>query len=83
LRAALKSKPSLEQRRHFEALLAALREAPPTREELQQLRALIVLERIDTPEARRLLEELAKGPESARQTRQTLMALTCLRKSSR
>jgi RNA polymerase sigma factor (sigma-70 family) len=83
LRAALKSNLTLEQRRHVEDLLAAMREPAPTPEELQQLRALIVLERIDMPESRRLLEELAKGPESARQTRQAQMALTCLRKFSR
>jgi WD40 repeat protein len=81
LRAALKAKPSLEQRRRIEELLAALPVVPPppTRDELRQLRALIVLERIGSPEARRLLEEPAKGPQSARLTRQARAALECLR----
>lgn len=42
-------------------ILTALREtaAKPTPEQLRQLRALIVLERIGSPEARRLLEKAA------------------------
>jgi hypothetical protein len=81
LRAALNAKPSLEQRRRIEELLAALPVAtsPPTPEELRQLRALIVLQLIGTPEARRLLEEAAKGPPSARLTRQALSSLACIR----
>jgi hypothetical protein len=76
LRAALQAKPSLEQKRRIEALLAELVVVPPpTPEELRQLRAVIVLERIDSPEARHLLEELAKGPQSARLTRQAMAAL--------
>ncbi len=78
LRAALNAKPSLEQRRRIEELLVAA-PPPPTPEELRQLRALIVLERIGTPEARRLLEEVAKGPPSARLTRQALSCLACIR----
>jgi hypothetical protein len=79
LRAALESKPSLEQRRRIEEVLADLPPAStaPTPEELRQLRALIVLERISAPEARRLLEEAAKGPPSARLTRQAQAALAC------
>ncbi len=81
LRAALKANPSLEQRRRIEELLAALPEttSPPMPEELRQLRALIVLERIGTSEARRMLEDVAKGPESACLTRQARAALMCLR----
>lgn len=80
LRAALKAKPSLEQRRRIEPILAALSEMPEklSSEELRQLRALIVLERIGSPEARRLLEEAAKGPPSARLTRQARSCLACL-----
>jgi len=77
LRTALQAKPSLEQRRHIEELLAAA-PSPPTSEELRQLRALIVLERIGTPQARRLLEEAAKGPLSAPLTRQARACLACL-----
>jgi hypothetical protein len=81
LRAMLKARPSLEQRRHIEELLAVLpvESRPPSAEELRQLRAVIVLERIGTPEARRVLEAVAKGPQSARLTRQALAALACLR----
>jgi hypothetical protein len=85
LRAALRARPSLEQKKRIESVLAALEETPqpPALEELRQLRAIIVLERIGSSEARRVLEELANGSESARRTRQALMALACLRKSSR
>ncbi len=80
LRAALGAKLSLEQRRRIESILGAMSEPEkPAPEELRQLRALIVLERIGTPEARRLLEEAAKGPPSARLTRQALSSLACIR----
>jgi RNA polymerase sigma factor (sigma-70 family) len=79
LRAALKAKPSLEQKRRIETILAALTEAPHSSDDLRQLRALIVLERINTPEARRMLEEAAKGPQSARLTRLALAALACMK----
>jgi RNA polymerase sigma factor (sigma-70 family) len=80
LRAALKARPSLEQRRRIEELIAALPVVSHlSPEELRQLRALIVLECIGTPEARRLLEEAAKGPSSARLTRQALSSLACIR----
>jgi RNA polymerase sigma factor (sigma-70 family) len=80
LRAAHAANPSLEMRRRIEDLLAALQAAPslPTAEELRHLRALVVLECIGTPEARRLLEQVATGPESARLTRQARAALMCL-----
>jgi hypothetical protein len=39
------------------------------------VRALVVLGRIGSPEARRLLEAVANGPESARLTRQALAAV--------
>jgi hypothetical protein len=80
LRAALNAKPSLEQRRRIEPLLAALAETPQSlsAEDLRELRAVIVLERIGSPEARRRLEDAAKGPSSARLTRQARAALACL-----
>jgi len=81
LRAALQTRLSLEQRRRIEAILAALSEIPgkPPPEELRQLRALIVLERMGTAEARGLLKEVAHGPPSARLTRQAQACLACLR----
>ncbi len=80
LRVALQANLSLEQRRRIESILARLSGMPekPSPEDLRQLRALIVLERIGLPEARLLLEEVAKGPESARLTRQARAALARL-----
>ncbi len=80
LREALQAKPPLEQRRRIEAILAGLSEIPekPATEELRQLRALIVLERMGTVEARGLLREVAQGPPSARLTRQAQACLACL-----
>lgn len=81
LRAALKTNPSLEQRRRIEPILAALFKMPEklSPEELRQLRTLIVLERIGMQEARRLLEKAAQGPPSARLTRQARACLAHLR----
>ena len=75
LRQALTVKHSLETRRRIERLLAKFR-GPVTRPEmLRQLRAVAVLEDIATPDARRLLEALAKGAPEARQTRNAKSAL--------
>jgi hypothetical protein len=80
LRAALRAAPTLEPRRRIERLLAALAKLaqPLTAQDLRQLRGLIVLERIGSQEARRALEALAKGPESARLTRQARAALAAM-----
>jgi hypothetical protein len=80
LREALRANPSLEQERRIEAVLAALAEPPPppSAEELRQLRAVAVLAGMHAPEARRVLEELATGVESARLTRAARMALACM-----
>lgn len=59
LRKALESKPSLEMRRRIEEILIEPKwTSPPS---LRTLRAIAVLERIGTAEARRLLEKLADG----------------------
>ncbi len=81
LRAALRARPSLEPTRRIERLLAALTRLPQplTPEELRQLRGLIVLEHIGSAEARRVLEAAAKGPDSARLTRQARAALAAMR----
>jgi len=68
LRAALRAKPSLEMRRRIEALLEPIEARPLSPEGLRTIRALQVLETIGTPQARRILERLAKGAAGARLT---------------
>jgi RNA polymerase sigma factor (sigma-70 family) len=71
-RRALDSKPSAEVRDRIERLLADL---TPSSERLRQGRALEILERIGTPEARRLLRELAGGAQGAWLTREAAASL--------
>lgn len=77
LRKALDGNPSAEQRKRIEGLLETL--ASPGRvvsaEELRELRAVASLERITSPAARRLLEELAKGAQAAPLTQEAQRAL--------
>jgi hypothetical protein len=75
LRQALKRSPSLEARRRMERLLEQFRRSPLAPDLLRSLRAAEVLERIATPEARRLLEELARGAREARLTREAKASL--------
>jgi RNA polymerase sigma factor (sigma-70 family) len=77
LRQALKDRPSLEARKRLERLLAPQR-VPPA-EVLQGLRAIWVLERIGTVEARQMLQKLASGA-MASQTRAAREALERLSK---
>ena len=79
LRRALEGKPSLETRRRLQAILAEPNRPP--REDLRRLRALAVLERLGTPEARRILEKLASGA-AARETREAQAALQRLQRSA-
>ncbi len=74
VRQVLDGKPSLEVRKRLEDLLArgAL---PPTGEVLRGLRALAVLERSGTAEARQLLEKLARGAPPARLTQEAKASL--------
>jgi WD40 repeat protein len=82
LRLALQGKPTLEQRRRIEPMLARLDAAIPSGEALRSLRAVRVLEHADTPEAHRLLRELATGAEGARLTREAQAALARLNRRS-
>jgi WD40 repeat protein len=77
LRKALEANPSLEQKRRIEEILKELRQHRPrvSPEELRELRAVTVLSRIGLPPARRILEELTKGPKSAPLTRHAKAAL--------
>jgi WD40 repeat protein len=75
LRHALKGTPTPEARRRIERLLEQLGEGATSPARLRALRASAVLERIGTPEARRLLTELAQGAEEARLTREAKASL--------
>jgi RNA polymerase sigma factor (sigma-70 family) len=75
LRDVLQAAPSAESRRRVETLLASLKASHVPPERLRELRALEVLERVNTADARRLLERLAKGEPGARMTREARAAL--------
>jgi RNA polymerase sigma factor (sigma-70 family) len=76
LRQALTGSPPLEVRRRVAQLLRKL-EGP---ERLRQHRAIELLERMDRPAARRLLEELAGGNPGARLTEEAKASLGRLAK---
>jgi RNA polymerase sigma factor (sigma-70 family) len=82
LRRALENKPTLEQRRRVEPILAELESKIPSGEALRSLRAVRVLEHAGTTEARQLLRELAAGAENARLTREAKAVLTRISRRS-
>jgi hypothetical protein len=75
LRKALEGRPSAEARRRIEGLLHQLDEPIPSGERLRGLRAVEALQRIQTPEARQLLEVLASGTPEAEVTQEAKAAL--------
>jgi WD40 repeat protein len=75
LQKGLKESKSLELRRRIQDLLAGLVHHQITPEELQAMRAVEVLERMGTPEARAWLEAVAKGDPFARATEEARGAL--------
>jgi len=75
----LKGSPSPEARRRAEELLAKLG-ADLAGERLRAVRAVEVLEHIDTPEGSQVLESLAKGAPEARLTREAKASLDRLAK---
>jgi RNA polymerase sigma factor (sigma-70 family) len=75
---AMKGESSLEARRRLEGVLTALQGAPPA-EVLRVLRAVRVLERIGSGEARAVLRRLAGGAPAAWETREAQAALDRLR----
>jgi WD40 repeat protein len=80
LRKELSEATSAEKRQRLEALLAALdRKNAPAGENLRSIRCISLLERIHTPEARRLIDKVAKGMESARATQEAREALLRMR----
>ncbi len=74
LEAALKSAPNLETTRRIEGLLRTVQSAL-TPETLRDLRGMMILELLATPEAARLFETLAKGDPGAAKTRLAQSAL--------
>jgi WD40 repeat protein len=80
LRRALKEPQSLEARRRLEKLLEELTGLQVSGERLRNLRAVEVLERIGTAEARKLLQTIAEGTPGARLTREARAALQRLAK---
>lgn len=75
LQAALTAKPSLEQRRRIETLLAAFEDAWAS--DAAASRAVTVLGMLDTPAARAILQNLADGAPGAALTRAARTALRC------
>jgi RNA polymerase sigma factor (sigma-70 family) len=75
LRKGLTGHPSAEARRRIEQLLDKLPGLVTAAELLRSLRAVEVLERAGTAEARRALEELARGSAEARLTREARASL--------
>jgi hypothetical protein len=79
LRRVLAGRPSAEVRRRLEGILPRLYKPGFSREELRAWRALEVLEQMETREAERLLEVLARGAPGARMTREAGAALRRLK----
>jgi hypothetical protein len=75
LRQAREGKLSLEARKRIDQLLEDLGQRRPSAERLRSLRAIQLLEEIGSPEAREVLETLAKGWSEDRQTREAKAAL--------
>jgi WD40 repeat protein len=75
LRKLLASEPSVETRRRVEPLLERILVGTYDKDQLRVVRAIEVLERIDSAEANAVLERLAKGAPSAVMTRQAQGAL--------
>jgi hypothetical protein len=82
LRKALGANPSKKARRWLEQLLKRLEKMPLPARQLQQLRAVEILELIGTREARRALTGVAQGALEARLTREAKASLLRLAKRS-
>jgi hypothetical protein len=72
---ALAARPALEMRQRLEKIRDALTSVVLTEEELRLYRAIEVLERIGTPQARQLLRRLADGAPGALATTAARQAL--------
>jgi WD40 repeat protein len=74
---AEKNRPALEHRQRIEEVVRVVVDlrSRPTGERLRTLRAVEILEQIETPEARKLLQSLAGGAGAALVTREAQAAL--------
>jgi RNA polymerase sigma factor (sigma-70 family) len=79
---ALDGKLTLEACQRLEQILQHLPDALDSAM-LRVVRAVMVLERIDSPEAREVLQSLARGAPAARETEEALAALDRLARKSR
>jgi WD40 repeat protein len=79
LKEALRRRPTAEVRCRIDALMRGKNESRPSPELLRARRAIGVLERIGTDEARRVLEGLAGGAPGAAETEQARAAARRLR----
>jgi roadblock/LC7 domain-containing protein len=81
LQKALEAQPGLELRQRIEHLLDQLvSNKPPADDRIRLIRALEVLERNGTPDARAILDKLAQGASPAYQTREARAVLERLGK---
>jgi WD40 repeat protein len=86
LRTAAKENPSPEARRRIQTILVTLKNSDTSEAALDPVRAHIavtLLEKIDTPESRRTIGELARGPADATVTREARAALERLKKPAK
>jgi hypothetical protein len=79
MRRRLEKQPSLELRRRIERMLEPLDEQVPPPERLRQGRALQALERINTPAAQEIIENLSRGCPGAWLTEEARLTLARLR----
>jgi len=75
LRDALEKSKAVEQKRRLQFLLEDLDRPETQGETLRRVRAVEVVERLGTPDARRLLESWASGTADGRLTREAKAAL--------
>ena len=74
LRKALEGNPPLDLKQRVEKLLEKATVQKPQGDQLRELRSVEVLELAATPEAKQVLETLAKGAAGARLTREAKAA---------
>jgi hypothetical protein len=79
---ALTGNITLETRHRLEQILNTLSEFPSS-ETLRTIRAIMVLERIGSTEAQRVLESLARGAPGARETEEAKASLERLKRRAR